>query len=322
MKARKPITKKNSEELLPILTYSLVSGIFKVLFHFKSCKAVLCCVKTALTKFFAPQFFVKSGWKRIPVKNVDHELDGTVPFTPLRVKIYLKFITLIGAPVNFLFKRFDKKTAIDYSTQVMNLLEKCYNKSYDIYGFSMTTTDRPMTKVPKKVAANFKTIRKSDPHYMCVPSLHIEIVILAYAFFRKAFSEQFLCGNLTQKEKDFYTKEIYDFAILIAETVLYVKQHSVNCIPAAIYVMRKIAPEIFTLQDAYDFIENLFQKETEFEDVSKEDANKIRIHIRQLFDKFIQEEKTSQNWEDPIKRWIVEYVPTTFKNSKNLEFLK
>jgi len=54
-----------------------------------------------------------------------------------------------------------------------------------------------------------------------------------------------------------------------------VKQHSVNCIPAALYLVTQNFPEWITLADARIFISNLFVKPEGF----SEEECQVREHI-------------------------------------------
>ncbi len=99
-------------------------------------------------------------------------------------------------------------------------------------------------------------------------------------------------------------KELYEHGLEIAESVLYMKQHSVNCIPAAIYMITKIAPELQIQDFATDFILDLFKNAT---DVQKEDVIQITTHIKTIYEQLMQESLATQNWTEPLKKWIDNY---------------
>ncbi|MCR4789513.1 MAG: hypothetical protein K5839_00370 [Treponemataceae bacterium] len=310
MKTRKAIIDKKTGELRNIGSFGVPTALFSVLFHARAAKWLWITIGSALSKFFYPQFAVKFGWKKIKVVHVDNELDYKVPFAPLEIKIYLQFLNLWISPLSFIIKRFGCKKAIPYCAEMLKNVNNCYRRAYDMYGFMMSTTNRPMGKVDKEVAANFRMIRIWDPHYMCVPSLHIALVTLAYTFFRKAFAEL----GLSEEESKVYNAELYANAISIAETVLYVKQHSVNCIPAALYMMRCIIPTYMDEADVEKFISDLFEKS---DDIARDDIIAIRNHISNLYAQFNREsqclraiEKNQEpevNWSEPVRKWIVDY---------------
>jgi len=83
-----------------------------------------------------------------------------------------------------------------------------------------------------------------------------------------------------------------------------VKQHSVNCIPAALYLVTQNFPEWITLADARIFISNLFVKPEGF---SEEEAYQVREHIRVTFEQYLVESKTSANWYEPIWKFLLSY---------------
>jgi hypothetical protein len=90
--------------------------------------------------------------------------------------------------------------------------------------------------------------------------------------------------------------------------VLYVKQHSVNCIPAALYMMCRLVPELWTLTDAVEFIDRLFADESL---LAPDAGGIIRAHIQLLFERLVLEGFYSDDWTDPVKRWIVNYRPSS-----------
>ena len=249
---KKEITDENFK---PIKELSVAKAFLVLPFRWSSLKSLCGYLYTVVTKFFWLQFSVKLGLRKIPVLPVDNALDKKVPFNPLKVPIYLDFIHFWVRPMVFIINKFGTKKAVPYCAKFFAIIDKSYQEAARIYSFRMSTTDRPMCKVDKSVQRHFNTIRTVDPHYLCVPSLHIAIVVLAYTFFRQTFKEL----EMNKEEQDFYNAELYRGALDIAETVLYVKQHSVNCIPAALFMMTNLIPEYFKAEDAKIFINDLFQ---------------------------------------------------------------
>lgn len=296
---KKEITDENFK---PIKELSVAKAFLVLPFRLSSLKSLCGYLYTVVTKFFWLQFSVKLGLRKIPVLPVDNALDKKVPFNPLKVPIYLDFIHFWVRPMVFIINKFGTKKAVPYCAKFFAIIDKSYQEAARIYSFRMSTTDRPMCKVDKSVQRHFNTIRTVDPHYLCVPSLHIAIVVLAYTFFRQTFKEL----EMDNKEQDFYNAELYRGALDIAETVLYVKQHSVNCIPAALFMMTNLIPEYFKAEDARIFINDLFKDCT---DIQPEDKINIHNHIKNMYENLLQE-KGDKDWTEPVKNWIVNYIPS------------
>lgn len=290
------------EKFKPIKELSVAKAFLVLPFRWSSLKSLCGYLYTVVTKFFWLQFSVKLGLRKIPVLPVDNALDKKVPFNPLKVPIYLDFIHFWVRPMVFIINKYGTKKAVPYCAKFFAIIDKSYQEAARIYSFRMSTTDRPMCKVDKSVQRHFNTIRTVDPHYLCVPSLHIAIVVLAYTFFRQTFKEL----EMDNKEQDFYNAELYRGALDIAETVLYVKQHSVNCIPAALFMMTNLIPEYFKAEDARIFINDLFKDCT---DIQPEDKINIHNHIKNMYENLLQE-KSDKDWTEPVKNWIVNYIPS------------
>jgi hypothetical protein len=258
-------------------------------------KAMNAYLGTVLRDFFFLQFAVKFGFKKIKIINVDHALDRAVPFTPGKVSIYLDFVAFWIRPLAYIGKRYGMAAQYEYTRRFLSLVDRSYRDAAAVYRFRMTTTRRP-----KYYKGKFLTIHLFDPHYLCVPSLHIMIVVLAFNFYRVAFDEL----GMGDEEKNALNKEMYEGAVDIAETVLYIKQHSVNCIPAALYAMTRIMPEEVTPTVVVRFIESLFAKS---DLVTTEDAAKIRQHIEHLYEVLYLEGCHDATWIAPLQRWLNAY---------------
>jgi hypothetical protein len=161
----------------------------------------------------------------------------------------------------------------------------------------MSTTARPETRDKLMLR-----IRKVDPHYLCVPSLHIAIVALTFSYYRAVFKNEY--ASFDTETIIAHNRALYRGAVEIAETVLYVKQHSVNCIPAALYMTRNLAPHLFSAQDAVDFIDSLF---AESEDVPRADKSEINRHIHYMFERLLLEGCYESDWTFPVKRWLTRH---------------
>ena len=254
------------------------------------------CFATILKEFFFLQYFEKFHILRIPVVHVDHPLDKKIPFTPSKVGIYLDFINLWVRPLAMLVKKFGFWHASRLTKKWMLRFRKLYQCCGKIYHFRLTTTDRPKYKEMRE----FRQIHALDPHFLCVPSLHVSTVILAWGFYRKIFGEE----DFTETEKTQWTEELYKGAVEIAETVLYVKQHSVNCIPAALYLSTANFPELVSVEDARTFIDDMFVAPEGF---SAEAALQIKEHIRATYEKYLEDGAKSEHWYKPVWDFLENY---------------
>lgn len=277
-------------------SFSPLSAYAGILFAPRAVLTNFSCFATILKEFFFLQFFEKLHIIHIPVIHVDHPLDKKIPFTPSKVSIYLDFINLWVRPLSMLVKKFGSWRASYLTKLWMRNFKKLYKAAGKIYHFRLTTTDRPDYKEMRE----FRQIHALDPHYLCVPSLHIATVALAFGFYRKTFAE----NDFSDEEKQNWLSELYSGAVEIAETVLYVKQHSVNCIPAALYLVTANFGDLFSIDDARKFIDNMFKNPEGF---SFEEAFQVKDHIRRSFEKYLSESKTAKNWHEPIRNFLESY---------------
>ncbi len=260
-----------------------------------STHSVFSFIHSVIFKFFLVQYFQKIKLTRYPIKHVDHELDEKIPFRPDFLKVYLDFVNIWIRPIVMLLHRYGHHQGSKLAAEYLRYIKLSYNEAYRMYTTCMTTTYRPPCNI-----SSIKRMRRADPHYLCVPSLHITIVCLCFSFYNMLFERE----GFTEEEKTKWSKELYDQAVKIGETVLYLKQHSVNCIPAAMYMLSKIAPELFTAVDAINFINNLFETA---DDVSEEDKDAIQEHIRFMYEQLLLEGAMEEDWIPPVKKWLDSY---------------
>jgi hypothetical protein len=90
-------------------------------------------------------------------------------------------------------------------------------------------------------------------------------------------------------------EELRRGALAITEAVLYVKQHSVNCIPAAMYAMTMYDPRLFPPDEAERFTEGIF---CEVKVPDKAAAGAIRGHILSLYHRFLSD--GDSDWTKPL----------------------
>ena len=82
------------------------------------------------------------------------------------------------------------------------------------------------------------------------------------------------------------------------------KQHSVNCVASALYMITKCFPDIFTPNDATNFINDMFLTA---ETISQEDCMVIKEYISFLYERFLLEGYAADDWREPVIRWISTY---------------
>ena len=298
----KSSAEKKEPALRPIDSYGAFLPYLIIPFRLKSAKVLFRFLRTVVRDFFWLQFSVKWRFKTIPVLDVSHPLDELIPFTPDKVKIYLNFTNFWIRPMTLLFRRLGVKKALPYCIEYLSLIETAYANAAKVYRFCMTTTKRP----DYKTDAAFKMIHAFDPHLLCVPSLHVAIVILSSVYYADVFKND----DFTKEERKTYTAELREGARRIIESVLYVKQHSVNCIPAAMYMMLYVLKNRFTISAGIDIINSLFADD---ETLSDSDKKKISAHIHFMFERLLLEGANENDWTVPVKRWLKSYA-----RSKNI----
>jgi len=237
---------------------------------------------------------------RIPVIYVDTPLDDKIPFIPEKVNIYMDFVPFFLRPILMLSLRINTKESAQLEENFMKILSQMYKNTASIYRFCMTTTHRP-----KYYKGKFKTIHAFDPHLLCVPSLHVTICTVTYAYYKSLRGKNIL----PEQELEDRIAEIRSYAIQIIESVLFVKQHSVNCIPAAIYMVTVTTPDsFFSSEDAHEFIDSIFLHCPEMPSDLREE---VITHFKNFYDRCYEENKTSKNWQDPLKNWLIQHAKET-----------
>lgn len=248
-----------------------------------------------LKDFFVLQFDRALGLTKTKILKVDNPLDEKVPFDSSKIEIYLDFINYWLRPFVLLTDRIGTYKTARLLGKWFNLIGTEYHEASKMYRFRMSTTERPQLN-----KGLFGVVHALDPHLCCVPSLHIAILSLFYAYMRNILKDECFTDN----ERFNWTTEVYNHAIEIAESVLYVKQHSVNCIAAALYMVSRLWPDTFTPTDATNFINDMFLSAT---DISQKDCAEIREYISFNYECFLLEGCISMDWRDPIKKWIMNY---------------
>ena len=245
-------------------------------------------VGTVLKDFFALQFAVKLGLRRVPVVDVDHPLDARIPFTPERIATYLDFISFWIRPLGWIARHHGPRAFVTHGVRFLGLIDRCYREAAEVYRAGLTTTRRP-----RYYRGRFLAIHLFDPHLLCVPSLHVMIVVLAWTQYRRALAEL----GVPDADRSALTTELFDGAVDITESVLFIKQHSVNCLPAALYAMTRITPSEVSPADVAAFTDRLFP--------DLEAGAEIRAHIAATYARLL-EQGADEPWPATVQRFIRE----------------
>jgi hypothetical protein len=268
---------------------SLFKTLLRVLSHRTLRRTGMGCVKSIFYHFFYLQYWAAFFKGRIPVSRVDHPLDTAIPFRPRWVTIYLDFVAFWVRAVGFLLSRYGGQ-AREPARNFIGSMGSLYGFAAEVYRQHLSTTERPRYYGRPR----FVLIHAVDPHLMCIPSLHVMVVIRTYTAFRRIFAE---LGE--DREMSAKAAELRRGALAITEAILYVKQHSVNCISAAMYAMSCFDRALFPPEEAEDFVSRLFRSPD-----SPPEAAAIRGHIIALYRQFLEERRAAPHWRDPLLRFL------------------
>jgi hypothetical protein len=270
-------------------------------------------VPSIFDNFFFCQFRAALLPGRIPVTKVDHALDEKIPFFPSWVAIYLDFTHFWIRLIAFFLRRYKRKVYIPIRDFIYSI-GRLYAFAADVYKKNMSTTKRPFYIARPR----FFVIHLLDPHLMCIPSLHVMVVIHTYLQFVE-ISKKMGDGEKLKEQ----ALELKQGALAVSQAILFVKQHSVNCIPAALYAMTCFSPELFPPKEARAFTNLLFSPAPNADEalrknsvhpsaapltkVSEEDQARIKDHILSLYNRFLAEKETAKFWEEPLLKFLREY---------------
>jgi hypothetical protein len=270
--------------------------------------AALRCIASIFYNFFCRQY--RAAWLpgRVPVSRVDHPLDKKIPFVPSWVTIYLDFIAFWVRVVSFLLRSFGRR-AFGRGNEFIGSMGGLYAFASEAYRKNFSTPDRPFYIARPR----FFLIHLLDPHLMCVPSLHVMVVIRTYTLFAD------ILRSMGEAERHAaQIEEMKQGALAIAQAILFVKQHSVNCIPAALYAMTRYDPELFPPETAEAFANLLFSDPPPSPQSGRPanyrvrpcaapktklpaaDIAEIKAHIISLYRQFLDRGKNANRWEEPL----------------------
>lgn len=301
MKIAKSEERKIKYSQKPMEEFSSTMPWFYLPLHFRTFKQAWRLINSVLSQFFFLQTFQKLHITKRPVIYVDTSLDEKIPFIPEKVKTYMSFIPFFVRPISMMIKRMGYRQAVPYINNFLDFLSTQYHNAASIYKFCMTTTHRPHYMGSRE----FRAIHLADPHLLCVPSLHVTIAAGTYAWFKQFFTN----SDFSEQEVEFRLNEIYSQAQAIIESVLFVKQHSVNCIPIALYMLTStMGSSFFSVEDADTFMSDLFSRSTEIPENTRKE---ITGYFKFMYEKNFLENLYSEDWQDCIKHWLLDFADAT-----------
>lgn len=202
---------------------------------------------TIMRYFMVGQFAMKLGAIKAPLVGVDHPLDKRIRFRPELAPIYFDFIGFWVRALAYVLDRTGRKAYPDAARFLLSIGD-CYKEAYGVYSRCVSTTRRPS----KPANASFVVIHLFDPHLFCLPSLHVIVVTTAWLGLRDILRKH----GLAEREAA-AIEAVRARAVEIADTVVAMKQHSVNCIPAAFYATRALNPA-FGRAEAKGILDGMF----------------------------------------------------------------
>jgi hypothetical protein len=224
-------------------------------------KSIFSLVATISRRFFFDQFVHKFKPGSVPVRNIEHPLDSGIPVRYEAVGVYLTFVKLWISALGYLRRElgpsFDGELA-----DFMAGIERCYSDASIVYGRCLSTTKRP----PRAPSIRLAMVYAVDPHLFCVPSLHVLLVCFTYRKLEDLLRARGECGRFRLE-----LAAVRARAIAITESILYVRQHSVNCIPTALAMLSTILPS-YDRAEARAFLSELFTGDDEIDPAQRSAA--------------------------------------------------
>jgi hypothetical protein len=232
---------------------------------------VLRYLRTVLLYFFVPQFQTAMKLSRRPVINIEHPLDSLIPYSPEYLDVYLSFVNLwLDSLLHFY--NIKGKSFIPSFIEFINDINRLYFDAGLIYKTMQSTSRRPRGSSGFKMSL----VRLVDPHLHCVPSLHVAVVIFALHSIKK-YSRQF-SENPAQET---LLEAHYDHGRQIMESILLVKQHSINCVAAGLFFCTAAFPEI-AADEIKKIVRDMFTQPGSCVD----DPREIHLYIESLYSIF------------------------------------
>jgi hypothetical protein len=281
-----------------ILKENPLALVLIVLFKWSLLKPAVSFIATVIRRFFFDQFMYRLKPGRVPVKNIEHPLDALIPVRYEMAGVYLGFIKLWIFALAYLRKRIGTEFDADI-VEFLAGLKRCYADASGIYGQCLTTTRRPARAPCPQLAFVYAV----DPHLFCVPSLHVLVVGYTYRRLRDLLEARGLDRRFAVE-----LEALRNRAIAITESILYVRQHSVNCIPAALSMIQVIVPS-YDAAESKDFLSALFKTETQ---LTLEQRTETIGYMATLYDTLVSTGASQEERYGAIVNFIVQYQSMDF----------
>ena len=255
------------------------------------------CISSIFRNFFFSQSRHAFFPSRVPVSRVDHPLDRKLPFDPKWVNVYMDFTPYWIRVLAFLLWNYGSRS-LCVVREFISSTGRLYTFAATVYRKNLSTTDRPFYVANPK----FFTIHLTDPHLMCIPSLHVMVAIHTYTKFAAAIRSLNDAENRAAQ-----IEEMRQGAFAICQSILFVKQHSVNCIGASVYAMTRFDPELFPPEEAEAFCSRFLDTSplvVPITKVPKEIIAEVRAYITDSYRHFREEGKTAESWDEPILNFL------------------
>lgn len=261
---------------------------------------------TVIRYFFWPQYETSLNRRKRPVVNVDHPLDEEVPFRPELVGEYLTFFFLWIKTARWLRDtrgRHSRREGARHFRAHLSYARVLYEDCGKVYLRRQSTTRRPQ----KSANAGFSLIHSLDPHLHCVPSLHVLLVLANWLRARDVTSAREVsaggrhAADFGRGRRERAMAYLRQEAVRITESILFVKQHSVNCIGASMFYLSLAFPD-FGREPVKEFVESLFTYEGK--DLAARQA--VRDRVMELYGQLMadHEGRRETRWERTILRWL------------------
>lgn len=264
--AESEATDEGALEKHPILSAGLGRLMLAVLADRRLRPKAASFVGLVARRFFIDQFVYRAKIRRgdpsaPTVTNVEHPLDRGIPIRYETAPVYLGFVRLWVSALAY----FRKRIGPAFDEDILSFLDgmgRCYADASAVYGTGLSTTRRP----GRAPSAYLAFVYAVDPHLFCVPSLHVLVVGFTYKRLEEMLAARGLSGE--------YAAELAALrlrALRITESILYVRQHSVNCIPAALSMLGVIAPG-FGPEESSALLRGLFADDPDIEPRARAEA--------------------------------------------------
>jgi hypothetical protein len=262
------------------------------------------CISSIFCNFFLRQYRAALMPGRVPVTAVDHPLDLKIPFDPAWVTIYLDFAAFWIRMLTFLLRRY-RRRSFGAVGEFIASMGRLYAFAAEVYRNNFSTTRRPFYIARPR----FFLIHLLDPHLMCIPSLHVMVVLRTWTGFAAILRSLGDAERLAPQ-----IEEMKQGALAITAAILFVKQHSINCVAAALYAMTCFDEGLFPPAEAEAFTALLFgeppaagrPRPPEHPSaaprmrLSQADAAEIKAHIIDLYRRFLSCRQKAKTWDEPL----------------------